>query len=192
MDLRIDEPPKRPKPERVAYKGALAKDMAELEREIEMVDGKAADLLKKYEVTSEKIEAGGEILSHLNSDDFVHEAVVHELERGNVLELDIEGFDSFRILKVSPTEMVSIRTDAKTKRVVRFERSICLVEIRAPGKKPGRKELVVTFPIAEGELLVCHDPKTQELLVKCPILSVQTNRKTLKDRFLLLFAKKGR
>lgn len=68
-----------------------------------------------------------------------------------------------------------------------YERSICLVFIQSKSGKKGKRELLVTFPLAPGEELTCHDPKTQKLLMKKEILSVSVNRKTLKERLISLF-----
>ena len=126
-------------------------------------------------------------MSSLRQEDFVHEAVVQEIERGNVLEIGFEGM-KFRILKVAATGTRIVKKAVGSKIPIVFERSICLVEIETADGKKGRRELVVTFPVIIGETLICHDPVLQEPMMKRTIVSVKVNRKTMKDRFLLLFS----
>lgn len=185
LDLRLDAPPA---PIAEDYAKRLSAFVTEMEKEVEMIDGKVANLLEKYAVTPQKAQAGYEVFASAHASDFVRESIVRELDRGNVLEIGLRGFRSFRILKVADTALSIVKTDPKTREPIRFERSICLVEIQADGHPKGRRELVVTFPLAAGMNLVCHDPVTQKLLVKRPILSVDSNKKTLKDRFLSLFS----
>lgn len=162
--------------------------LAQIEKDIEKLDGKAANLFEKYGVTSEMVEAGYEILDSAKPEDFVREKTVEALEKGHVLELGMDGLGAFRILKIADSGASFEFSDSETGKVFHFERSICLVDLRFEGGKRGRRELLVTFPIREGELLVCHDPQTQEFIMKRAVLWARLNKKTVADRLLSLMA----
>lgn len=185
LDLRI-ETDTAPSP--AAYRGEFERFLAQIEREIEMLDGKVANLLDKHGVTPEIIEAGYDLLESARPEDFVREKTVEALEKGNVLELGMNGIGVFRILKVADTGASFEFSDPESGKVFRFERSICLVDLRFEGGKRGRRELLVTFPIREGELLVSHDPRTQEFLMKKEVLWARLNKKTVADKLLALMA----
>lgn len=185
MDLRCDDDRT---PEPTDYRGELERFLTQIEKEIETLDGKAANLFEKYGVTSEMVEAGYEILDSAKPEDFVREKTVEALEKGHVLELGMDGIGIFRILKIADTGASFEFSDPETGKVFHFERSVCLVDLRFEGGKRGRRELLVTFPIREGELLVCHDPRTQEFLMKKAVLWARLNKKTVADRLLSLMA----
>lgn len=93
----------------------------------------------------------------------------------------------FRILKITPTEIRGSVVDTESGSAMEYERSICSVMLQTKSGKKGRRELLVTFPIIPGEMLVCHDPVEQKVLMKREIRWVNVNRKTLKERLLSLF-----
>lgn len=168
--------------------GKLAAFIAEMEHSVEIIDGKIANLMTTYDVTPEKIQAGYDVFPSAKKEDFVREITVEDLERGNIAEVGISGFESFRILKVTNAGTSFVAVDPDTHKTIRFQRSICLIEIKAQNGKRGNRELTVTFPLREGELLVCHDPKNQALLMKTAILFIEVNRKTVAERFRSLFS----
>lgn len=110
--------------------GELAQFIAEMEKEVEIIDGKVANLLEAYSVTPEIIRAGYDAMSSLKQEDFVHEAVVQEIERGNALQIGFEDGVKFKILKVASTGTRIVKKTADSKIPIVFERSICLVEMQ--------------------------------------------------------------
>lgn len=175
-------------PDPADYRGELERFLAQIEKEIETLDGKAANLFERCGVTSEMVDEGYRVLDSARPEDFVREKTVEALEKGHVLELGMDGVGIFRILKIADTGASFEFSDSETGKVLRFERSICLVDLRFEGGKRGRRELLVTFPIREGELLLCHDPRTQEFLMKKAVLWARLNKKTVADRLLSLMA----
>lgn len=63
------------------FRGEISEALAKLEREMEYVDGKLANLLDAYAVTPEKLAAGFDVLIKAKKDDFVREASVPTLDR---------------------------------------------------------------------------------------------------------------
>ena len=144
--------------------------------------------MDKHGVTPQIIEAGYDVLESARPEDFVREKTVEALEKGHVLELGMDGIGTFRILKVADVGASFEFPDPESGKVLKFERSICLVDLRFEGGKRGRRELLVTFPIREAELLVCHDPRTQEFLMKKEVLWARLNKKTVADKLFALMA----
>ncbi|MFB0964261.1 MAG: hypothetical protein QMC36_00905 [Patescibacteria group bacterium] len=59
----------------------LSQAISKLEHEIELVDGKAADLMKKYAVTQEMTDEAAFILETSDSRDFLLEPTVPNIDR---------------------------------------------------------------------------------------------------------------
>ncbi|MDQ1344204.1 MAG: hypothetical protein QG650_924 [Patescibacteria group bacterium] len=116
------------------------------------------------------------------------ERVVEALERGSVLNVGIDGFEYFKILKIFDTKFDRLVEVPGALKPVRIQRLICAVDLKTATGHRGRRELLITFPLRSGEWLTFHDPSTQKLLAKRPILSIAMNRKTVAERFVSLFS----
>lgn len=75
-----------------------------MEKELEIVDGKVADLMKKYAVTESVVTEAAAVLAKADPRDFVRESYVPNVDSGHALEIGLEDFPVFRILKIVPTE----------------------------------------------------------------------------------------
>lgn len=64
-----------------AVRKNLSRAISELEKEIELVDGKVADLMKKYAVSKEITDEAASILASLDSRDFLPEPAVPSIDR---------------------------------------------------------------------------------------------------------------
>lgn len=189
LDLRLDaiEPlPTRENP--APFKGAFSSVFASLESAAETVGGKILNLIQSYGVTERHKEAGYGVIDSAKHEDFEPEMAVEILEHGNVLDVGLEGFEHFKILKIFDTEFDRVVELGDRPGAVRVRRLICAVDLKTSGGRKGRRELLITFPLRAGELLTFHDPITQQLIAKKPILSIGMNRKTVKERFLSLFS----
>ena len=82
---------------------SLSHAISELEKEMELVDGKAEDLLKKYAVTQEVADEASSVLMNADPRDFLPEPAVPYVDRGHALEIGLDDFPVFRILKIVPT-----------------------------------------------------------------------------------------
>lgn len=64
-----------------AVRGSLSQAISKLEKEMELVDGKVADLMKKYAVTQKVADEAASILENSNPHDFLPEPAVPSIDR---------------------------------------------------------------------------------------------------------------
>lgn len=140
-----------------------------LEKEIDAATNKVVNLSEKHWVTPQKVSQLWDLIEAANESDFQPKEIIKALERGKILNVWLEGFEYFKILKVC--------TSATGK-------NICVVNLKKTWWKKWKTDLLIRLPIYNQWTLELYSSKTQELMGRFKIQYIKLNEKTLLEKAL--------
>lgn len=147
-------------------------EIKELEKEIDELTKKPVDLSKKYWVTQTVVDNSAAFIDTAKEQDFQKIEFINELEDGWVLNVWLEWFEYFKILRVVKTQT---------------GKNICVVSFKKEWHKKWKTDLIILFPVIENWVLHIYSPKTQEQMWKFKIISAKLNKKTILEKALDVF-----
>lgn len=167
----IEKPKQQPivKPKGVPN---IKKEILELEKEIDELTKNPIDLSKKHWVTQIVIDNSAAFIDTAKEEDFQKIEFINELENWWILNVWLEWFEYFKILRVVKTQT---------------GKNICVVNFKKSWYKKAKTDLLVMFPIIENWTLQIYSPKTQELMWNYKIKSAKLNKKTILEKALDVF-----
>lgn len=140
-----------------------------LEKEIDAATNKVVNLSQKHWVTPQKVSQLWDLIEAANESDFQPKEIIEALERGKILNVWLEGFEYFKILKVCTSES---------------GKNICVVNLKKTWWKKWKTDLLIRLPIHHKWTLELYSSKTQELMGRFKIQYIKLNEKTLLEKAL--------
>ena len=147
----------------------LETELAILEKEIDSATNKVVNLAEKHWITPQKVSQLWDLIEAANEADFQPKEIIEALEKWKILNVWLEGFEYFKILKVC--------TSATGK-------NICIVNLKKTWWKKWKTDLLIRLPIHHKWTLELYSSKTQELMGRFKIQFIKLNEKTLLEKAL--------
>lgn len=142
-------------------------EIKELEKEIDELTKKPVDLSKKYWVTQTVVDNSAAFIDTAKEQDFQKIEFINELEDGWVLNVWLEEFKYFKILRV-------VKSDTW--------KSICVVSFKLKTGEKRTASYIIMFPVIENWILYIYSTQTQEQIWKFKVISAKLNKKTILEK----------